>query len=185
MNRLKNIIGELMEYRALKIEEIDDIWKIDRTEHVDSIYIMNKKALIEKNINRTFHGWPPDEDKIYGPILTNCYRNNGFFLGGYEEEKLRAIVVLDTRPIGKKGDTLQLKFLHIDRRYRKKGIGGLLFKKAVEKAKQLNAGRIYISACENKNTVEFYRHMGCKITNDVDDELFKLEPNDIHMDLIL
>lgn len=174
-----------MKYRDITINEIEQIWNIDRTEHVYSYYINDNGTLVEKVINKTFYGWPPGEDKIYTPILVECFNRNGFFYGGFENGKMKAIVVLDSKWIGLKKDTLRLKFLHVDREFRKKGIGAYLFKKSVEQARKLNAKRIYVSSCENKNTVDFYRHMGCKMTDDIDEELFALEPLDIHMEFIL
>jgi len=174
-----------MYYRELVENEIDQIWNIDRTEYVDTNYIYIDGKIKEKKIDKTFYGWPPNEDKIYGPILKDCYKRGGFFLGGFENEKLKAIVVLESKWIGINKDSLQLKFLHIDQAFRRKGIGRILFERALQKARQCKAKRIYISACENKNTVEFYKHMGCEITDDIDQELFQLEPNDIHMEFIL
>lgn len=174
-----------MDYRELQEHEIDTIWSIDRTEYVDAIYINNNGTLMEKKIEQTFYGWPPDEDKLYGPILKDCFARGGFFHGGFENGMLKAIVVLETKWIGKNRDSLQLKFLHIDQIYRKKGIGSVLFNNAIQKARQLNAKRIYISSCENKNTVDFYKHMGCRITDDIEQELYELEPNDIPMEFLL
>lgn len=174
-----------MEFRELEEYEINQIWDIDRTEYVDAIYILKSGKLEEKKINQTFYGWPPNEDKIYGPILKDCYKRNGYFLGGFCDGKLKAVVILESKWIGAAKDTLQLKFLHIDQSLRKTGIGRILFEKAVGKARELQAKRIYISSCENKNTVEFYRHMGCEITKEVDKDLYALEPEDIQMDLTL
>ena len=174
-----------MEYRELVENEIDQIWNINRTEYVEKIYLITDGKLKEKEINETFYGWPPDERKIYEPLLKDCYKRGGFFLGGFINGTLKAIVILESKWIGRNGDTLQLKFLHIDRAFRRKGIGRFLFEKALERAKQQNAKRIYISSCENKNTVEFYKHLGCKITDEIDQELRKFEPNDIHMDYIV
>jgi len=49
----------------------------------------------------------------------------------------------------------------------------------------LGANRLYISSSESKNTVEFYRSLGCELVSEVDWELFALEPKDIHMELDL
>lgn len=173
-----------MEYREIREAEIDQVWQIDRTEYVESSYIYDNGKLVEKIIDTTFEGWPPGEDRIYGPILKDCYRRGGFFWGAFEDGRMVAVVVLESKWIGKNADTLQLKFLHIDRAFRKQGIGRILFEKALERAQHLQAKRIYVSSCENKNTVEFYRHMGCRITGSVDPELYRLEPNDIHMEFI-
>ncbi|MGL1893330.1 MAG: GNAT family N-acetyltransferase [Spirochaetaceae bacterium] len=174
-----------LELREITENEIDQIWNIDRTEYVESIYIKKDGILEEKSLQKTFYGWPPNEEKIYGPVLKDCYKRGGYFLAGFKNDKLKAIVILESKWIGKNADTLQLKFLHIDKAFRRRGIGTVLFKKAQQKAKELKAGRIYISATENKNTVEFYKSMGCKVTEDIDQELYQFEPNDIHMDLIL
>jgi hypothetical protein len=39
----------------------------------------------------------------------------------------------------------------------------------------------YISSTETQSSLNFYRHFGSEIINEVDTELFELEPNDIHM----
>ena len=85
-------IGDRMEFRELDEHEIDQIWDIDRTEFVDAIFILKSGKLEEKKINQTFYGWPPNEDKIYGPILKDCYNRNGFFWGGFSNGKLKAAV---------------------------------------------------------------------------------------------
>ena len=111
-----------MEYRELSYDEIDQIWNIDRTEHVKSIYLYDNGKLKEKIIDKTFYGWPEREPKSYGEILKECFKAGGFFWGAFENKILKAIVVLDNKWLGKNKKTLQLKFLHIDRSLRKMGI---------------------------------------------------------------
>jgi predicted N-acetyltransferase YhbS len=174
-----------MIYRELLENEIDAIWNIDRTEFIEAVYSNQTGTLSEEKINHMLYGWPPDEDKIYGPILKDCFKRKGYFLGGFHDGILKAIVVLESKWIGKNRDTLQLKFLHIDQQFRGMGIGKVLFCYAVEKAQQLKAKRMYISSCENKNTVDFYKHLGCRITDEIEPELYAFEPNDIHMEFNL
>ena len=52
--------------------------------------------------------------------------------------------------------------------------------KAKERAKELGAKKLYISATPSKNTVDFYRHLGCKLTSEINADLYQLEPDDIH-----
>ena len=106
----------------------------------------------------------------------------GTFCGAFENSKLIGVVVLESKFIGRNGDQLQLKFLHVSRSYRKRGLGSILFEKAVEKAREMNAKRLYISATPSENTVDFYMHLGCVVTKEVDQELFELEPEDIHLE---
>jgi predicted N-acetyltransferase YhbS len=91
-------------------------------------------------------------------------------------------VVLENKFIGKDKDQLQLKFLHVSSKQRKRGLGRLLFERAVERARELNAKRLYISATPSENTVDFYLHLECGVTEEVDEELIELEPEDIHME---
>ena len=72
--------------------------------------------------------------------------------------------------------------MSVDSGYRKKGMGKVLFEKAVERAETLGARRLYISATPSENTVNFYLHMGCEVTGEIDRELFELEPEDIHLE---
>lgn len=175
-----------MEYRELTEGEIDRIWEIDRSEYVAAFYSYRHGQPEETRIEKDFKGWPPGEDRIYGPILKDCFRRGGFFLGGFDAAgRLRAVVVLDPKWIGRSRNTVQLSFLHIDKACRKRGVGRILFEKAVERARSLGAERVYVSACESKNAVDFYRHMGCRLTDDLDEELFQREPKDIHMDFLL
>ena len=84
--------------------------------------------------------------------------------------------------IGKARNQLQLMFLHVDRSYRGSGLGRRLFEKVVARARELGAEKLYVSATPAENTVNFYFHLGCRITRDIDRELFKMEPEDIHLE---
>ena len=90
--------------------------------------------------------------------------------------------ILERKFIGSQQDTLQLKFLHVSRAYRKQRIASTLFKLAVEKAKELGAKKLYISATPSEHTVNYYMRLGCAIATELDLELFALEPEDIHLE---
>jgi len=126
--------------------------------------------------------WPPGEPEHYGPILLDCYDHGGTFYGAFDGDKLVGAAVLESRFIGHKGDQLQLKFLHVSRSYRQTGLGRMLFQKAVSRARELGACRLYISSTPSENTVQFYLRLGCRVTEDVDKDLFELEPDDIHLE---
>ena len=54
-----------------------------------------------------------------------------------------------------------------------------------ERAKELGANKLYISATPSKNTVDFYMHLGCKLAAEINSELYQLEPDDIHLEMII
>jgi hypothetical protein len=41
---------------------------------------------------------------------------------------------------------------------------------------------LYISATPSENTINFYLRSGCRVTAQLDPELFALEPKDIHLE---
>lgn len=169
-------------FRELAIDELDAIWRIDRGEYIESIYRCSSGALSEETINLQLPGWPPRDREVYAPILRECCEHGGYFCGAFDQGRLVAVVVLGDRFLGGAQDQLQLKLMYVDRAYRKTGLGRRLFEAAVEEARRRGARRLYISSCETKNTVDFYRHLGCKMTSEVDPELLALEPMDIHME---
>jgi GNAT superfamily N-acetyltransferase len=127
-------------------------------------------------------GWPPGEPEKYGPILIDCFDKGGWFYGVFEDLRLVGVAVLDTAAIGGRQTRLQLKFLHVDRSYRHRGLGKQLFELAASVARQRGAESLYISATPSENTINFYLRRGCFITQEPDAKLFELEPGDIHME---
>lgn len=172
----------LIEFRSISRDEIGRIWReIDRREFVGSVYRMKSGELSEEKIDFDVKGWPPGEEQKYMPLLQECYDRGGFFNGVFHNGRLIGIVVLESKFIGKSKDQLQLKFLHISRDFRKKGLGTKLLTIAAHEARKRGAKALYISSCESKNTVDFWLQRGCAITDDVDEELYRLEPEDIHL----
>lgn len=174
-----------MMLRELRREEIDLIWTIDRAEVIDGLYQLQGGHLVLIPEHFDALGWPPGEREVYGPLLVDCFDRGGIFWGVFDGPQLAAVAVLDTKRIGKNADQLQLKFLHVGRPYRNRGLGRMLFEKAAQKAEELQARRLYISATPSENTIHFYLGLGCAVTQEPDPELFELEPEDIHLEYTL
>lgn len=171
-----------MNIRKITKNEIGTIWQIDRSEVIEAIYYLRNGTLVLKPEHYAISGWPPGEAETYTPILHNCFDRGGTFYGAFEGSEMIGVAVLESKFIGKAKDQLQLKFLHVSNRHRKQGWGTRLFEKAVERARELGASRLYISATPSENTINFYLHLGCQVTQELDQELFELEPEDIHLD---
>jgi predicted N-acetyltransferase YhbS len=171
-----------MNIRLLQREEIPAIWQIDRREIVENTYSLEGGELVLKPDYFDIRGWPPGETELYTPILLDCYDRGGTFWGAFEDDLLIGVAILDSKLIGTQRDTLQLKFLHVSRDYRKRGIASALFRLAVEKAKALGARKLYISATPSESTINYYTRLGCVLATEIDPELFALEPEDIHLE---
>lgn len=169
-----------MEYRALGRGEIDRIWTIDRSEHIDNIYrVFNGELVLEP---RTIDapGWPADTPPTYTPILYDVFDRGGPFFAAFDGETFAGLAVLDT--VWRLKDLLQLEFMHVGRPYRGQGLGKTLFEQAAAAARERGARGLYISATPSEHTVRFYHARGAKVLAEPDPELFALEPEDIHFE---
>jgi len=171
--------------RFLERDEVPLVWQIDRREVIHNIYYLREGQLVLVPEYYDMQGWPPGEAEHYSPILLDCFDRGGIFWGAFEDGNLVGVAVLESKFIGSKSDTLQLKFLHVNRGGRKQGLGRQLFNLAAEKAESLGAKKMYISATPSENTINFYRRLGCVPATEIDPELFVLEPEDIHLEYVI
>ena len=167
--------------RELLRNEIEQVRSIDRREVIENIYYFEDGALVPKPEHYDMQGWPPGEAEIYTPMLYDCFDRGGRFYGAFDDAKLIGVAILESKFIGKNKDQLQLKFLHVSRDYRNRGLGKQLFELARAKARERGARLMYISATPSENTVNFYLQLGAVVTDEPDPELFELEPEDIHL----
>ena len=174
-----------MKIRELHREEIEKMWAIDRGEVIENIYYFQNGTLVLQPEHYDLQGWPPGEPGQYTPVLVDCFDRGGTFYGVFQNAELIGVAVLENKFIGKNKDQLQLKFLHISRTYRKQGLGKILFEKVVEKAQEKKVRKLYISATPSENTVNFYINIGCVVTQEIDQALFELEPEDIHLEYVI
>jgi GNAT superfamily N-acetyltransferase len=168
--------------RELARDEVELVWTIDRSEVIDHVYYHRDGELVLEAEHYDLQGWPPGVAEGFMPHLLDCYDRGGTFWGAFEADRLVGAAVLESEFIGREKDQLQLKFLHVGWPHRGRGLGRRLFAMAVEQACCLGARRLYVSATPSQNTVEFYRHLGCVVTQEVDARLFELEPEDIHLE---
>lgn len=167
--------------RALTRAEIDLIWTIDRAEVIDAIYYLRGGVLVLEPEHYNMTGWPPGQSEVCGPILRDCFDHGGWVQGVFDGAKLCAVAVLESQLIGRDGDQLELKFLHVDRAYRGQGWGKTLFSAAQQEARRRGAKWLYVSATPSEHTINFYLRQGCTVTPEPDPALLALEPDDIHL----
>ena len=167
--------------RALARDELPLLWTIDRSERVEQVYRVTDGALVLQPEHHDLRGWPEGEPEHYAPILADCFDHGGSFWGAFAGDALVGAAVLESRFISRRSDTLQLKFLHVGRDQRGTGLGKLLFHVAEARARELGAARLYVSATTSQRTIEFYLHHGFALAEEIDPDLFALEPEDIHL----
>lgn len=171
--------------RNLDRAELADIWTIDRAEVIERVYHHENGELVLKDEYYDVPGWHPDQIAEDSGVLLDCFDAGGSFFGAFAGIELVGVCVLESRFVGRSSDQLQLKFLHVSRRHRGSGLGHELFQQAADKARSSLARSLYISATPSENTVRFYRSLGCSLIKEPDPDLFALEPEDIHLELLL
>ncbi|MBM7613792.1 GNAT family N-acetyltransferase [Alkaliphilus hydrothermalis] len=174
-----------MEYRELKREELQLFIKIDRREIIEGIYYFRDGELVLEKEYFDVKGFPPDEQEDILERLIKIHEEAGYIAGAFDGDQLVGITSLESKPRGSRQHQLKMDILYINSDYRGKGVGKRLVEMVKDKARDMGAECLYISATPSENTVHFYLGMGCRLAKEVDPELFKLEPLDIHMELPL
>jgi N-acetylglutamate synthase-like GNAT family acetyltransferase len=176
-----------MEYRELKKEELPRLREVDRTEVVDKIYYQEEGRIVlkDEHYEIPYDWWVKHVENDILPRLNSISDKGGIFFGAFENDKMVGLAGLENEFIGLEKDQLNMVILHVSNPYRKKGVASHLMEMVKDRAKEMGARRLYISATPSENTVNFYLNRGCKVTKEVDKRLLELEPDDIHMELEL
>jgi GNAT superfamily N-acetyltransferase len=167
--------------RSLTRDEIEMIWTIDRSEVHDHVYRMQDGMLVLTTSYFDITGWAPGQVENDTPLLYAIFDRGGTFLGMLNDDQLVGVAVVDTVPLGKARDQVQLKYLYVSCVYRQQGVGTRLFEAARVTARARGAKFLYVSATPTQNTVNFYLQRGCVLADPPDPDLFALEPDDIHL----
>ena len=163
------------------------IAEIDRSEHINSMYVYKDGTLEAKEVDWQVSCWFTDDHpkhsvsakiKAWKPYL----EQGGIMLGAFDDSLLVGIAILRPKLTE---NMAQLAVLHVSRNYRGKGIGAKLTKEIFKLAVKMGAKEIYVSSSPSANTVAFYMSQGFELTKEINKELYDLEPEDIHMIKIL
>jgi GNAT superfamily N-acetyltransferase len=127
-------------------------------------------------------GWKAGQPESDTPRLVADVERGGKAWAAFDGDVIAGAVVIDVRPVGVARDLIQMDWLHVSRDYRGTGLGSMFMGKARDLARERGAAGIYISATPSENTVNFYRAQGATLVPEPDAELFKHEPEDIHLE---
>jgi ribosomal protein S18 acetylase RimI-like enzyme len=174
-----------LEIKALANSDIFRLKEIDRTERIRRIYTYKEGELEQETVIMKVPPWSDEkvDDLING--ITPELDKGGILLGALDGRKLAGVAVLGNRSICGDEEMLQMVFLHVSEKYRRRGIAGKLMEEVVGRAKEEGAKRLYISATPSDSAIGFYFSLGSKLAPKVDKELYKKEPEDIHLVLEL
>lgn len=161
--------------RRMAPSEVGRIHEIDRTEHVSQVYTILNGRLVLVDIDWRIGKWDAAEKiRDWTPIVDG-WRN---FWGAFDGDTLVGFTVYRAQLTE---DTAQLAILHVSHGYRKRGIGTQLAAQVVAQARNDGAKKLYVTATRSRSTTEFYQRLGFSLAEQINEELYRIEPHDIHM----
>ena len=177
--------GGDIEYHLMAVNEAEKLRQIDRSEVVDDIYYFRSGKLVLEKEHYDMRGFPPGElDNIIERQKILIY-DGGTLMGAFHGGELVAAASLENKFRGKQKKCMKMDILFVSRPYRGRGIARRLVGMIGDLARERGADALYISATPSKHTVEFYMGCGAKLVEELDAELYGMEPEDIHLELVL
>ena len=168
--------------RCMQNAEIERIAELDRSERVRKIYTIRDGTLIQKDVDWQIPRW--SQDMVQAKIETwrPMLEQGSSMFGAFDGDALVGFSIY--RPKLSQ-DTAQLGELYVSKDYRGQGIGVLLLGEVEKFARADGAGVLYVSSTPTTATVDFYMNNGFDLTEEINQYLYELEPEDIHMVKIL
>jgi ribosomal protein S18 acetylase RimI-like enzyme len=160
--------------------QIELFHSLDRSEVIDGLYTRTSDGLLLRDHHEAVSGWPSGLLEKYLPQWRGAAKAGLPFLGAMLNDKIVGLAVVNPRH---RGPVAQLMSLYVDKAGRRRGAATSLCRTAFDLARQAGAKSVYVSSSPARGTVGFYWSMGFRPAagDDLDPELFALEPNDIHM----
>lgn len=129
--------------------------------------------------------WDEKEKANRISSLTRLIESGGYIFGAFKNNDLIGFSSLSTIHFGRNDEYMQLEMLHVSYEYRSMGIGKRLFFVSCEKARQLGAGKLYISAHSAEEPVAFYKAVGCNGAKEINQKQAEEEPYDCQLEYVL
>ncbi|MHA2233691.1 MAG: GNAT family N-acetyltransferase [Candidatus Hodarchaeales archaeon] len=174
-----------MQYRLMTKDDLKRVAELDRREVIDAVYYYRDGALDLVQEHWDVPEWSSREKQQKIDVLREIHKRGGIIFGAFDESNVAGVIALDSEYIGWNNDQLNLAELFVSKGYRKMGVGKRLVALVKQKAREIGAKKLYVSATPSQNTVHFYLKRGFRLAQEVNPKLFELEPEDIHMELEL
>ena len=158
--------------------------KFNRYQEVKKCWRKENGEWILKEIFFIEH-WGPDEYKYLVRCLKNTIVSGGTVFGAFNKNVLVGFASLENDFFGSKNEYLQLSSIHTSYENRGKGIGKRLFSLVCERAVEMGAKKLYISAHSSEETQAFYKALGCIEAKEYNESLVAQEPCDCQLEYSL
>ena len=145
-----------------RFQEVTEVWRL-----VDGEYRLVRAPFTEE--------WSPARRR---EKAAEALSGDYIAYGALADWRIVGLMLLEKRL---RGGRMVVSSLHVDRAYRHRGLGRMLFARAMEEGRRAGAAELYLSACSARETIAFYRAMGCVPAETVIPELAEKEPWDLQL----
>ncbi|RQO69100.1 N-acetyltransferase [Pedobacter sp. KBW01] len=170
-------------YSPLSLEELNKIAEIDRSENISEVYIYKKGQLLTEQVNETVTAFEPAELAAIIEKQKHLKQGDGEVVGAFINHTLVGVASIENRKRGLRCEYCKMDILYVSNAWRGKKIGQHLVEEIKKVGRNYQAKKLYISATPTKASVDFYLKSGACLTKEIDQELFDLEPLDIHLEM--
>jgi GNAT superfamily N-acetyltransferase len=156
-------------------------------ERVSELDVSEDGALVFKQIRNRIEKhdtewhrprWDAAKCRSIADGIISDLESGGVMLGAFDGELLVGVGVVRYRM---EEGVAELAGLWVSRDYRRKGVARQLASEIFRLAKDDGAREIYVSAMPSESAMGFYMSQGFRPADNVNEELYKQEPEDIHM----
>ncbi|WP_392389710.1 GNAT family N-acetyltransferase [Acinetobacter guillouiae] len=172
-----------MSLRPLQLSDIDLIWQhIDRRELITQMYLQQKQNLHLVDCFYDVQSWDEYHLENDPPLLKQHLIQGGRCVGAFNQlNRLIGVQLVSNQVITDYPEAKLLQYFYVDANHQGLGLGTQLMHSAIKSAEQLGAQQLYISATPTQRTVDFYLKQGALVLEKPDQQLWELEPEDIHL----
>lgn len=170
--------NSMVNLRHMTGEELARVEEIDVSERGATVYAVAEGKLVLKEEpwqrqRRSAEKWQPHIEQ-----WQTLLEQGGAAIGAFEDGRLVGVTVLRYRLTH---CTAQLAALFVDRAHRRAGIASALTRELIRLAQAAGARDLYVSATPSESAVGFYTSQGFHLAQQVNEALYELEPEDIHL----
>lgn len=176
----------MITYRFLEKEHISYALfaRYNRYQKVSRCWRKEKDGWALKDIP-FIENWSIDDLNHLVSCLKQTVLGGGVVIGAFDDDRLVGFSSLESGLFGDKCEYLQLSNLHVSSESRSMSIGKALFGLSAEKAREMGAKKLYMSAHSSEETQAFYKAMGCTEALEYNRRLTDLEPCDCQLEYAL
>lgn len=174
-----------IEIEFLEPNDVRLMHEIDRSEQLEIEYRVDGGKLVSYESEMMVPAWDRvgSGDHSVNHLIAFCepYLNGGAqLLGAFEDGAVVGMAVVEPRLRPYLG---WLALLHVSHGQRRSGVGQALWDESLAVAGDSGATAIYVSATPTGSAVGFYLKQGCRLAgrDEIVQELFVLEPDDVHL----